>query len=227
MSLVAVIPSRGGSKGIIRKNIKEFLGRPLVEWSIEVGLACRYVDRVIVSTEDEEIARVAIKAGAEVPFLRPKELARDDTPGVDPVIDLLRRDCSIGDVVLLQPTSPLRSVKNIEEIIELRSMQDAESAVSVNLCEKHPDLMYTMKENSSLVSYTGRERKACRQEFSEVYTLNGALFLATRDFLLREQTFITRETIGYIMAIEDSIDIDCQYDWDIAEMLMRKKSVLE
>ena len=126
---VALIPARGGSKGIPKKNIKLFNSKPLIYWSIKVALECKRIDRVIVSTESEEIANIARSLSAEVPFMRPKKYATDDSPGIEPVIHLLKKIPNIDDLLLLQPTSPLRRLKDVEAIFEERLKFKADSAV--------------------------------------------------------------------------------------------------
>jgi N-acylneuraminate cytidylyltransferase len=113
MSLLALIPARGDSKEIPRKNIKEFCGKPLIAWAIEAAQKASGIDRIVLSTEDHEIAEVAQKWGAEVPFMRPAELAGDDTPGIEPVLHALEQLPTFDEVLLLQPTSPLRTAEDI------------------------------------------------------------------------------------------------------------------
>lgn len=138
MNLVALIPARGGSKGIPRKNIKPLAGKPLIGWTIDAAKQAACVHRLIVSTEDEAIASVARSFGAEVPFMRPVELTADDTPGIAPVLHALEQLPDVDRLLLLQPTSPLRSVADIEGIVEFCLARGAPSAVSVCEASKHP-----------------------------------------------------------------------------------------
>lgn len=154
MSLLAIISSRGGSKGIQRKNIKELCGKPLIAWTIKVAQQVSEIDRIIVSTEDEEIARVAEAWGAEVPFLRSIELAQDDTPGIDPVLHSLKQLPEFSEVMLLQPTSPLRKSEDIRSLLVLSKKQNAPSVVSVTLAQKHPFWMYRLGEGQELVPFS-------------------------------------------------------------------------
>ena len=146
MSSIALIPARGGSKGIPRKNIKLFNSKPLIFWTIKAAIESKFVDRVIVSTDDEEIAHIAKSLSAEVPFLRPKELAQDNSSGIDPVVHALNNLQNVKDVLLLQPTSPLRRTKDINGIFELRSKKNTSSAVSVSESGKHIDLFFEMDQ---------------------------------------------------------------------------------
>ncbi len=145
MTLIALIPARGGSKGIPRKNIKSFSGKPLLQWSVECALRADCFDQVVVSTDDLEIADVAKSCGADVPFLRPSELASDISPGVAPVLHALNCLPHVTDILLLQPTSPLRSTADIQNILAIRKQAGSDSAVSLTISNKHPDWMYTLK----------------------------------------------------------------------------------
>lgn len=219
MSMLAFIPARGGSKGIPRKNIRLFCGKPLLQWSIDAALESSCVDRVLVSTDDREIADIAIMGGAEVPFLRPPELATDATPGISPVLHALGVLDDVKDVLVLQPTSPLRISADIDSIVELRQRSCCESAVSLALTSKHPSWMYSLGARNRIEPLLPSSQASCRQELPPAYVLNGALYLASRDFLLREKSFVNSETVGYIMPPERSIDIDDHLDWCIAELL--------
>ena len=131
MSLVAIIPARGGSVGVPRKNVRQLAGKPLIAWTIERALAAPAIDRVVVSTEDEEIAEVARRHGADVPFVRPAELATSTATGGDVIMHALDNLPPYDDVMVLQPTSPLRSVDDIEAIVTSRRAAAAPCAVSV------------------------------------------------------------------------------------------------
>lgn len=220
--LLALIPARGGSKGIPHKNIRNFCGKPLLQWAIDAALDSKFVDLVVVSTDDNQIAEIAKAGGAEVPFLRPAELAGDTVPGIAPVIHALEEMPQVSDILLLQPTSPLRSSFDLDAIVELRAQTEKESAVSVTLTNKHPAWMYTLEMEGRMkpLVLNRQDITFCRQQLPEVYVLNGALYLASRDFVLREQSLISDDTIGYVMPPERSVDIDTPLDWQWAEFLM-------
>jgi len=224
MTLLALIPARGGSKGIQRKNIRSFCGKPLLQWSIDAALMAACVDQVVVSSDDPEIAEVAKTCGAEVPFLRPAELATDTAPGIAPVLHALDQLPQVSDVLLVQPTSPLRTSADIEAIVALRQQAGRESAVSISLSTKHPAWMYTLSQDQQLETLLQLDGARCRQELPPAYVLNGALYLASRDFLLREQAFIADTTVGYVMPAERSVDIDTPLDWEWAEFLMEQQA---
>lgn len=220
MTTVALIPARGGSKGIPRKNIRPFCGKPLLQWTIDAALASDCVTQVVVSTDDLEIAHLARSCGAEVPFLRPAELATDSAPGIAPVLHALELLPQVTDVLLLQPTSPLRTSADIEAIAALRQQAGRRSAVSLTPSAKHPAWMYSLRQDQQLDPLLQLDGAHCRQQLPPAYVLNGALYLASRDFLLREQAFIGADTVGYVMTAERSVDIDTPLDWQWAEFLM-------
>ena len=222
MENIALIPARGGSKGILRKNIKLFNSKPLIYWTIKAALESEYIDRVIVSTEDEEIAEISRSFSAEVPFKRPSALAEDTTKGIETVLHALENLSNINNVLLLQPTSPLRKTLHIKEIFEIRSKYKSDSAVSITPARKNIDLYFNVDSKNRMKPYSEDLQFRPRQEYPKSYILNGALYLSTAKSILKNKSFISSSTIGYIMPEEYSIDIDNQLDWDIAEFLMSK-----
>lgn len=222
MKNIALIPARGGSKGIKRKNIKLFNNKPLIYWTIKIALASDYIDRVIVSTEDEEIADIARSFSAEVPFFRPESLAQDNSNGIETVLHALENLSNIENVLLMQPTSPLRKTNHIKEIFRLRSKFNNDSAVSITPAKKHLDLFFSMDSRKKIIPSSENLKLAPRQDYPCKFILNGSLYLANKESIQRNRSFITSNTIGYIMPEEYSIDIDTQLDWDIAEFLMTK-----
>ena len=223
MKSIALIPARGGSKGILRKNIKLFNSKPLIYWSIQAALHSDYIDRVIVSTEDEEIAEVAKSFSAEVPFLRPKELAKDESPGIDPVLHALEMLPEVEDLILLQPTSPLRQTKHINEIFEFREKFQSDSVVSITLAKKHQDLFFQLNSNHIISPLSNDFKALPRQKYSDLYTINGALYLSSKKSIFLNKSLFSPSTLGYIMPEKYSIDIDTQLDWDIAQFLMKQE----
>ncbi len=224
MSLLAVIPARGGSKGIPRKNIRLLRGKPLIAYSIEAALNVDTIDSVIVSTEDEEIASIAKDYGAEVPFLRPKKLSYDDTPGVDPVLHLLEKLKSFNEILLLQPTSPLRTIEDIQGIIEFKRNKKCPSAVSICEVSKHPYWMLRLSPSDLLEPFIRHQSlfSLPRQQLEKAYVPNGALYICDIPWLKAQGNFVGPETRGYLMPTERSVDIDTQLDWLWAETLMHK-----
>lgn len=223
MATVGLIPARGGSKGIPRKNIRMLGGKPLIAWTIEAALRARRLDAVVVSTEDAEIAEVARRHGAEVPFMRPAELARDDTPGIAPALHALEQNASWERLVLLQPSSPLRTTEDIDACIELAERVGAPSAASLVEPSRHPYWMYRLEQDGRMRPLMDVPEVANRQDLPPVYSMNGALYYARADWLRRTRTYVTTETIGYVMPAERSVDLDTPADWLLAEMLLGKQ----
>lgn len=220
-SVLAVIPARGGSKGILRKNIREVGGKPLLSWTIDEAKKSDYIDHLIVSTDDEEIAEVARNNRVDVPFLRPKSLAMDDTPGIAPILHSLKVLPGYDYVVVLQPTSPLRTVADIDGCIEKCVMEQAKACVSVTLAEKTPYWMYHLSEKGHLKPVINTEKRFFRrQDMPPIFSLNGAVYIADTDWLQKTQSFLEYETVGYVMPKERSIDIDNEMDIVIFEALL-------
>lgn len=224
MSLLAIIPARGGSKGIRRKNIKYFSGKPLIGWTIDEAKKASCINRTIVSTEDEEIATVARNLGADVPFMRPIELAQDDSSGIAPVLDAISRLGNYEWVLLLQPTSPFRTAEDIDGIWKFCKRQHVPSAVSICEIDQHPYMTYEIDAShrlKPLINTIKKPSEMRRQELPKFYGVNGALYLAKTEWLLNQKEFIGPETRGFIMPPERSLDIDTPLDWRMAEFLMK------
>jgi len=212
--VLAVIPARGGSKGIPNKNIVPLLGKPLINWTIEAAKSSRYIDRLILSSDDPRICAVAEAAGCDVPFLRPAELATDEAQTVDVIIDALDRVPGFELVVVLQPTSPLRASADIDKCLELLVDCRAKTAVSVTPVEEHPFLMYSLGADARLDSFikVGSARSLRRQELPPAFTLNGAIYVAEIGWLRESKLFVSPDAVGYVMPRAISIDIDEQSD---------------
>lgn len=224
--VLAIIPARGGSKGVPRKNIREVAGRPLIAWTIEEAKKSKYIDRLILSSEDAEIIQVAQSYGCEVPFVRPAALAQDATPGIDPVLDTMERLPNYAFVVLLQITSPLRSVTDIDGCIEHCVANLANACVSITQVEQSPYWMYTLGNNGMMTALMPTDTTyARRQDLPSVYTLNGAVYVANCDWLRKHKTFLTPETLGFIMPQERSLDIDTELDLRILNMHFKDNTV--
>ncbi|MDT3698276.1 MAG: acylneuraminate cytidylyltransferase family protein [Thermincola sp.] len=213
--VLGIIPARGGSKGIPRKNIKLLAGKPLIAWTIEEAKKSQYLDRFILSSEDAEIITTAKSWGCEAPFVRPAELARDDTPGIDPVMHALFQ---IGEhfdyVVLLQPTSPLRTVEDIDGCICFCVQEGAPACVSVSLTDKHPYWMHILDKRHRLHPlFPTAQSIQRRQDLPPVYIENGAVYVAQKDFLLNTKSFTGGDTLAYVMLPERSWDIDNESDF--------------
>ncbi|MDD3023740.1 MAG: acylneuraminate cytidylyltransferase family protein [Syntrophomonadaceae bacterium] len=217
--VLGIIPARGGSKTLPRKNIKILAGKPLIAWTIEEARKSKYIDRLIISSDDDEIIEAAKKWGGVVPFVRPAALAADETPGIEPIIHALNTlEEKFDYVVLLQPTSPLRTVSDIDECIHCCIQQAAPVCVSVSAAAESPYWMYTLSKQQRLYPLLpGVKLIDRRQDFPVVYLLNGAVYVARTDYLLKEKSFISEETVAYIMPAERSWDIDDEMDFLICE----------
>ena len=220
-SVIGVIPARGGSKGVPRKNIRPLAGKPLIAWTIEAARQSHSIDRLVLSSDDEEIIAIAEEWGCESPFLRPSELALDSTPTIDVVLHLLRELPSAHDyVVLLQPTSPLRTAADIDATIEHCIAAAAPSCVSLVVAEKSPYKMYSFDSEGRMNPLLPTST-TIRQQLPTAYLTNGAVYATQRDWLLREQRFEGIGAVGYVMPPERSLDIDTEIDFIVAAALLR------
>lgn len=210
--VLGIIPARGGSKGVPGKNIRVVAGKPLIAWTIEEAKKSKYLDRLILSSDDAEIIRVAKEWGVDVPFVRPDELAQDDTPGIEPVLHAVRELPGYDYIVLLQPTSPLRSVEDIDHCIENCFTLVAPACVSVTVPEKSPYWMYTVNSDNRMKPLLEAYDYTCRQDLPVVYALNGAVYVADISWLELKKSFVTEETVAFEMTKEHSVDIDTESD---------------
>jgi len=219
--VLGIVPARGGSKSVPRKNIKLLSGTPLIGWTIKEAVKSKYIDLLILSSDDDEIISVAKKYGAEVPFLRPSSLAQDDTVPMDVTLHALKKITGFDIVVILQPTSPFRLVEDIDGSIKKMMISGAPACVSVTLPDKSPFWMFELDEKERLLSiFPEKKMAANRQELPTVYALNGAVYTAEVMWLLKKKSFISPETVGFPMPRIRSIDIDDQEDFEIANKLI-------
>ena len=224
LSTLAIIPARAGSKGIPGKNKRLMCGQPLIAWTIAAAQAAHSVDEIVVSTDDEEIADIAVGMGISVPFLRPAELAQDDTPGIEPVLHTLSLMRDFDSVVLLQPTSPLRTSADIDAIVDLANVRQANSVVSVCVNMKPIQWNFIIQAGGNLTPLLDHDPILRRQDAQMTYALNGALYYFEVPWFLKAKKFFDDETLGFIMPRERSIDIDTAFDWMIAELLCEQLS---
>ena len=220
--VLAVIPARGGSKGVPGKNIRALAGRPLIAWTIAAAKHAPELDRVIISSDDADIIETAKAWGGKAPFTRPAELARDDTPGIAPVLHALDALPESYDyVVLLQPTSPLRTGADISAALALCLEQNAPACVSVSAPQHAPWWMFRLDESRRMHSLFPKDALPTRrQDMPEVYALNGAIYVAEVNWLRKSKAFLTPETVAYVMPRERSLDIDTELDFVMAEALV-------
>lgn len=218
--IVALIPARGGSKGIKNKNIIDLCGKPLISYTIQAALESKYIDKVIVSTDSQEIADVAIKYGAEVPFLRPGELASDTSKTIDAVMhavgELEKRKEEYDILILLQATQPLRTADDINSAIELFIKNKGQSLVSVSPVEDNPILIRTIDNLGRMNSILPMKSTCRRQDMPLYYRVNGCIYINLISELDLNTSFNDNK-IPYIMPKERSVDIDEIKDLLIAQ----------
>jgi len=227
--ILAVIPARGGSKGLPGKNIKKLNGKPLIVYTIEAGLQSKYQMRIIVSTDDEKIAEISRSYGAEVPFLRPEGLAKDKTPTLPVLQHAIRflntKENYFPDIILLlQPTSPLRKAKHIDEAMDLFFRENPDSVVSLCKVKDSPYSIKKIEKNGIVIPFINTDEEYTRrQDLPELYKLNGAIYLMGVDIIMKENKILGDNTKAYIMKEKDSIDVDTEVDFVLAGIIMRKQ----
>ncbi len=227
--MIAIIPARGGSKGLPNKNIKILAGKPLIAYTIEAAKKSKYIDRIIVSTESEEIRHIAENYGAEVPFLRPDYLTGDDSRVIDTyfyTLDRLKSEdgIDVSEFIALQPTSPLRAAEDIDLAVELFRENNADSVIS--FCEtSHPPIWAKKIVHNQVYDYfTESSGNKNRQEIEKAYMPNGAIFIFNYRFLKENQSYYSGKTVPYIMPLERSVDIDSLLDFEYSEYLIIKNN---
>jgi N-acylneuraminate cytidylyltransferase len=233
--VLAVVPARGGSKGVPRKNLQLLGGKPLVVHAIETGRAARGVSRVLCSTDDPEIVEVARAAGADVPFLRPADLARDtseDWPVFMHVLDWLAREegWTPDLVVNLRPTSPLRRPSHVEAAIRLLHETGADSVKAVCLARQHPHKMWLRQTDGVIEPFLktpfrlARGPDVPRAQLDDVYWQNGVVDVTRRQVILEQGVMIGKRVAGLVTEPADSIDIDTLLDLQLAELLLAQRA---
>lgn len=210
LSVLALVVARGGSKGLPGKNIRPILGRPLIRWTTDAALSSRYIDRLIVSSDDSSIIEVAVEGGCEAPFRRSGELATDEATSIDVVIDALQRVEGYDILVLLQPTSPLRTAADIDGALERLVSTGAPGCVSVRPAVEHPYWTYRVASDGRLACFAENVGNIPhrRQDLPEAWCVNGAVYAVRIDAFQRDRRFLTPTTVAYQMPTERSIDID-------------------
>ena len=224
--ILAIIPARGGSKRLKQKNILTLDEKPLIAYSIEAANASKYVDKVILSSEDERIIKVAKAWGAEVPFVRPQELAQDHTRSIDVVTHALQTlEDNYDAVILLQPTSPLRTTKDIDNAIEDFYSKEATSIIGVCEMEHSPIWANTLDESMSMEGFLDDKYNNSRsQDLPPYYRINGAFYMSKVDSVLENETFFVKKNIyAYLMSQEDSVDIDTKLDFIVAQAILKER----
>lgn len=230
-TVLGLIPARGGSKGLPGKNTLDFCGRPLICWTIDAALTSRCLDSLVVTTDSPDIAGVARACGAEVPFMRPPELATDTASSIDVVIHALDWLQAAGRefdiVVLLEPTSPLREATDIQAGLSRLLSSQAGSVVGVCRAESaHPAFMYRQGAEGHLVPFLDTQPTGLRrQDIEPVFYLEGTLYVSWTDVFRKRRSFYHDHTVGYEVPKWKSIEIDDMTDFVIAEAVARHKGL--
>jgi len=226
LKVLGIIPARGGSKGVKRKNIRLVANRPLIAYSIYAAQQSKSLTKFVVSTEDDEIAQIARSLGSVV-LLRPPELAEDHTP-MFPVIKFVLSEAEkleqnkFDCIVILQPTTPLRTGDDIDQSLEIIRKNKCDTVISVyQVSDHHPSRMYKIK-NGKLISYAPEPPERLRQNLPPVYHRNGAIYVSRRHTIEEQNTLIGKEICPYIMPIDRSVNIDNEIDLMLADLLIRK-----
>ncbi len=222
-TFLAIIPARGGSKRLPRKNVLDLSGKPLIAHTIEAGLKSNYVDKVVVSSDDEEILKISKKFGAET-IKRPDNLANDTATTFDAIKHTIDNNIDkYNYIVLLQPTSPLRNEKHIDEAIELLEIKNADAIISVCEMEHSPLWSNTLPQDGSMKGFLRDEVLNKRsQDLEKYYRLNGAIYICKTDKLLENKNFLLKDNIfSYVMDRKNSVDIDEEIDFKITETILK------
>jgi CMP-N-acetylneuraminic acid synthetase len=229
--VLAIIPARGGSKGVPRKNIRVVAGRPLIEYTIDTALAARSLfHRVIVSTDDPEVAAIARRAGAEVPFMRPQHLATDVAPSVDVVrhaTEFVESEdgVTMDWIMLLQPSEPLRTPEDLREALRLARREKCDSVISVvQVFAVHPMLMKRIDNNRIHPWCVDEPEGTRRQDYKpDAYMRNGAIYLTRRDVVMEKGSLRGEASCPYVMPPERSVGVDSELDLAMVELLIQRR----
>jgi N-acylneuraminate cytidylyltransferase len=224
--VLAIIPARGGSKGIPGKNIIRIDGRALIQWTFDAARGSRYIDRQVLSSDDSAIIETARTAGCDVPFCRDAALATDEATSADVVLDVLQRLPGYDLFVLLQPTSPLRVTADIDGALELLISSGAPACVTLRPAEEHPYWTFRLEPNHRLAAFaeTPEGVPQRRQDLPSAWCLNGAVYVARTEWFLGTHSFLSRETVGYPMPASRSLDIDTMADLDAFKSALHQET---
>jgi N-acylneuraminate cytidylyltransferase/CMP-N,N'-diacetyllegionaminic acid synthase len=225
LKILAIIPARGGSKGIPYKNIKLLSGKPLISWTIKEAIGSKYIDKVIVNTDSFKIAEIAKRYKAQVPFLRPKKLGTDKASSIDVILHTIqwfqKRMHVFDIIILLQPTSPLRGRCDIDAAIEALFKKKAKAIVSVTEAGCSPLLMNILPKDGNMKDFIDKKiMNSGRQDLPGYYQLNGAIFIGFSSYIIKNKGFYGDRTFAYIMPRERSVDIDDIVDFKLAGALL-------
>ena len=229
--ILGLIPARGGSKGVKDKNIRLLLGKPLISYAIECGLSCSSIEKLVVSTDSVRIADIAKEHGAEVPFIRPAELARDDSPMM-PVLAHALKACEelysrkVEAIVLLDATSPLTTPDDLENAIKLFKSSDCDAVISAVPAKRNPYFnMVVMEDSYARLAIESEKEMTRRQDCPPVYDLNNAIWIFSRNTILEMKSRLPKKSALFVMDEGRSVDLDSETDFKVLEVLMKEKNV--
>jgi N-acylneuraminate cytidylyltransferase len=227
LNVIALIFARGGSKRVPRKNIRLLAGRPLIAYAIETAKASRYIQRVVVSTEDEEIAEVSREFGAEVPFMRPPELARDDVTAWaswQHAITELSKEREVDVAVVLPPPAPLRAAEDVDACIEHLTNSDADIVIAVREAERNPYFNMVQLDEAGYAHLVMPTDKITRQTVPQVFDITAVAFAARPAFVMRAQSLFDGKVRTVTVPAERAVDIDTELDLAFAEFLLARRN---
>jgi CMP-N,N'-diacetyllegionaminic acid synthase len=227
--VLAIVPARAGSKGLPGKNIRPLGGKPLLAWPIAAAKASAHVDRVIISTDSQDFADIAVAHGAECPFLRPAELASDSAPSIDFILHAIDTLAAAGDVydylILLEPTSPLTEASDVDAALVQLDGADADAIVGVSVLEtQHPAFSVTRDANGIIAPAQSADfgHLPRRQDLAPVFALDGSLYISAISVLRREQGFCHARTLGYVTERHKAFEVDDLVDFICIEAIMAR-----
>ena len=229
--ILGLIPARGGSKGVKDKNIRLLLGKPLISYAIECGLSCSSIEHLVVSTDSVQIADIAKEHGAEVPFMRPDELALDNSPMM-PVLKHALKACEelysrkVEAVVLLDATSPLTTPDDVGNAIKLYKSRDCDAVISAVPAKRNPYFnMVVMEDSYARLVIEPEIEMTRRQDCPHVYDLNNAIWIFSRNTILEMKSRLPKKSVLFVMDEGRSVDVDSEIDFKVLEILMKEKNV--
>lgn len=214
--ILAIIPARGGSKRLPGKNILEFAGKPLIAWTIEAAKKSKYVDCCVVSSDSEEIIQCSKKWGIDETIKRSKQLSTDKASSVDVVLDVIKKYPQYEILLLLQPTSPLRTEKEIDEALKLFLERKTDSLASFTKVELKSNLYYSINKETIKGLFS--------KKIKNIFKLNGVIYIVEKKFILKEKKFIHKKTTPYLMPPNLSVDIDTKEDFILAEHIFKNEN---
>ena len=225
LKIIAIIPARGGSKGIHKKNIKKLVGKPLISYTLSEVKKPKFISKIIVSTDSKQIEKIAKNLGSET-IIRPKKLAQDNSSSLDVVQHVIKNlePLNYFDIVIvLQPTSPLRTVVDIDSAIELFLKSKCDSVIGMTEVTHPPEFMYRIinKKIKPLIKTKIKSKR--RQDMPKTYQINGAIYICNRNLIMKKHTMFGKNIVPYLMPSERSIDIDTMFDFDLAKTILKNK----